>query len=122
MSDGYEYLVRGAVLKCSFGSIPNKVNLPIDHGVYAMDKPLLHANDNVPIENVPPFGLCSSPRNPGGVGCPCIPIMERVWQRAKEDTLINDNGGAYCAAITMDSYLNCCYGGEIKPQTSGQES
>ena len=37
-----EYLVRGATLECRMGSVPRKLNLLQDHGVYITDKPVVH--------------------------------------------------------------------------------
>ena len=33
-----EYLVRGATLECRMGSVPRKLNLLQDHGVYITDR------------------------------------------------------------------------------------
>ncbi|MGS0757912.1 DUF4280 domain-containing protein, partial [Roseateles sp. GG27B] len=53
----------GALMTCSFGVAPSTFN--------ATPRPILTSNmvagvitDNIPIMNVPPFGMCSSPSNP----------------------------------------------------------
>ncbi len=55
-----EFLVRGALLRCRFGSHQRKLNILKDHGVYVGDKPLAHKLDRVEFENVMSFGVCSS--------------------------------------------------------------
>lgn len=44
-SGEYEYLVRGATLVCSNGSHKRKLNLPMCHGVYIGEHPLLHEEE-----------------------------------------------------------------------------
>ena len=39
------YVVRGALLRCQFGSHCKKLNLPRCHGVYARKQPMAHKND-----------------------------------------------------------------------------
>lgn len=40
-----EYVVRGALLKCSSGSHHRKLNLPKCHGVYIGQNPVMHSGD-----------------------------------------------------------------------------
>jgi hypothetical protein len=42
------YLVRGAVLRCTYGSHMRKLNLPRSHGDYIGEDPTMNAKDNVP--------------------------------------------------------------------------
>ena len=65
-------LVRGAMLKCMYGSHTRMLNLPMDHGVYIRGIPQAHAKDAVPggpgdtDYNIGWFGMCSSPTPPPG--------------------------------------------------------
>lgn len=59
----FAYLVRGALLKCSEGAFPAKLNLPLDHGVYITQKPVAHYLNAEPIKNIPSFGICSKTQN-----------------------------------------------------------
>ena len=44
MAEENEYLVRGALLYCTNGTHPRRINLPICHGSYIKGHPLLHKN------------------------------------------------------------------------------
>lgn len=105
-----EYLVRGATLKCSMGSSPSKLNLPVCHGVYAKKKPVMNKMDFAPMKNIMPFGACKVTKGP------CVPAIGGPWLKAHEETIITD-----AASITMDSFLVCTIGGIIEPKKSGQE-
>lgn len=146
----HEYLVRGAVLRCQFGSHTRYLNLPRCHGVYVKGKPLIHERDCLvgDAHNIPTFGVCSSPDNPchGEItvnewdakhenkkttkGIPCKPMIIKYWRVPCEETRIGNNpgdsmdgkppGDADYPAVTMNSFLICRYLGIIKPDKSGQ--
>lgn len=140
-----EYLVRGAKLKCTYGSHKRGVNLPIDHGNKALGNPMLHENDCRVGEqyNITSFGVCKSETAPEGAetvilklvyeegdkkgpenvkGKLCTPMIIGTWMDTKEDTMITDNGtdNKY-PAVSTHSFLVCACGGIIEPRTSGQE-
>ena len=54
-----EYLVRGALLACQYGSHPRRLNLLQCHGIYVGEKPLISETDCVVDENISYFGICS---------------------------------------------------------------
>lgn len=56
-----EYLVRGAPLRCLYGSHMRYLDLHETHGVYLNDKPLIHQQDCEPEKHILSFGICSSP-------------------------------------------------------------
>jgi len=110
----FQYLVRGATLRCSFGSRPRRLNLPLCNGVYVGADPVLHDHDCVVGEegNISPFGSCSSPSAPvvqtkdnqsaEGKSCnygetaaggnPCEPvIVGDKWLNGHPHTMIADN-------------------------------
>lgn len=60
-----EYLVKGAVLQCSYGSYTRRLDMIESHGVYfGEDKPVAYKDDYMPQKNVMCFGLCKSPKPP----------------------------------------------------------
>ncbi|KNY27946.1 DUF4280 domain-containing protein [Pseudobacteroides cellulosolvens] len=122
------YIVRGATMVCSCGSHGRKINLPVSHGSYINNKPMMNQWDCVPIENVPEFGVCSSPANPSNApvtlvgedgkpvaGKPCVPAILSCWMDTKEDTIVDG-----FAALTTNSKLICSLGGMITFKTDGQ--
>ncbi|MCL1924197.1 MAG: DUF4280 domain-containing protein [Defluviitaleaceae bacterium] len=77
------YLVRGARLRCTYGTHTRKLNLPICHGVYITKggelatnhaegrHPMIHEKDCKPGEgsegfNISSFGVCQAPNPPAG--------------------------------------------------------
>ncbi len=105
-----EYLVRGAQLQCRCGSAPRKLNLPLCHGVYVTNQPMMNADDNKANVNVMFFGICEK------TGEKCDPQICSPWLKPQMKTMVSGS-----PAITMDSFLVCSKGGLIEPKTSGQE-
>jgi hypothetical protein len=74
-----------------------KINLPVSHGSYVNNKPMMNQWDCMPIENVPDFGICSSPSNQNSAtvslvgedgntvtGKPCVPAILSCWMDTME--------------------------------------
>ncbi|MFI3173288.1 MAG: Mbeg1-like protein [Eubacteriales bacterium] len=82
-----EYLVRGALLKCSAGTHARQLNLSKCHGVYIGEHPLIHAENNKVDENITFFGVCNAHSLP--------PTEEVSFQRDVErDSNGNKTGNA----------------------------
>lgn len=115
----YEFLVRGALLHCRCGSHNRRLNMPMDHGVYATDHPLIHRLDCLvgDDQNIGMFGICSSSKIPQGTkirldeyvpsdalgnplgepgktleGYPCTPDIIGTWLITRDYNCIVDNG------------------------------
>ena len=125
-----EYLVRGAMLVCSKGSHPRRLNLPKSHGVYIKEHPMIKQEDCIVDENITFFGVCDSETPPEGAQV--VKYAGFVPEGATES--VPDVQGMMCTpeiigewncvhgkAVTTDSYLICSCGGIIEPVTSGQE-
>lgn len=128
MSDQHIYIVRGAKMRCDHGSHARKINLPISHGTYYKDKPLMNEGDCA-AQNISYFGVCKSPKNPSTEiiylvgedgktveGKPCLPVIPDKWTPVKEDTQVEG-----LPALTQQSCLICEYKGCIRFETTGQE-
>ncbi len=114
----------GAVLSCSFGMIPSVFNvLPTARVVSSM--PLGCIMDNIPLVNIMPFGMCSSPANPtvaaataAALGVltpmPCIPMLPGPWAPGSPTVLV---GGK--PALNNSCKLTCAYGGIIQINNPG---
>lgn len=111
VSDEVQYLVRGATLGCNCGSSPSQLNLPLCHGVYAKNHPMMNQMDYAANVNVMPFGKCSVTDQL------CSPSIGGPWLKEHKKTIVTD-----APAITMESFLVCTKGGLIEPRTSGQET
>lgn len=96
-----EYLVRGALLRCRYGSHTRRLNLLKCHGVYITTHPVIHeanslAGGGPEVDNIPFFGVCKAPVPPvveevaytkdrprDENGCPCgeVPVgIEKGWK------------------------------------------
>lgn len=147
-NDKVVYITRGALLECSLGSHPRRLNMPRDNGLSIItedgeEHPMVEESDCKigPNENIDYFGVCSKapegapnivlkPYVPEGEepqkdaepieGGKCIPCIEfEKWMDTKSDVYIED--GVYRNAVTTKSMLLCSCGGCITPKTSGIE-
>lgn len=135
-NENEQYVTRLMKAKCDMGTknFSNYLNLPVDHGVLLHDSeyPLMNVNDHKPGEHIFTMGTCHSSKNnqssfledmlsgmlmPGSLllkklinccGCPCEPKTISPWTNEKKQYFIEDG-----EAITIESKLNCYYGGVI---------
>ena len=112
-------VTSGALLQCSFGAAPAAFNvLPVNR-VTAVDTPAGTIMDNVPILNIPPFAMCSSPSNPEVIAAtaaalgaltpmPCIPVPAGPWIPGTPTVTI-----AGLPALDTNCKLMCAWAGVI---------
>ena len=109
----------GAVLKCSFGLAPySLVVLPVNR-VMGEGPPAANIMDHVPMVNIMPFGMCTSPSNPtvaaataAALGVltpmPCIPNTPAPWVPGAATVLLGNQ-----PALDSVSMCNCIWAGVI---------
>lgn len=116
----------GATMMCSFGMAPSElVVLPINR-TFTDSMPDANIMDHVPLVNILPFGMCTTPSNPevaaataAALGVltpmPCIPVTPTPWTPGG----ITVNIGPF---TTLDnvSILNCMWGGVITFEEAGE--
>lgn len=112
-------VTSGALLKCSFGVAPAAfIVLPVNR-VTACDLPSGTIMDNVPILNIPPFGMCQSPSNPAVIAAtaaalgvftpmPCVPVTVAPWEPGTPTVTI-----ANLPALDTNCKLMCAWAGMI---------
>lgn len=123
------YVVRGAKMKCKCGSHKRKINLPVSHGSYVDEKPMMNEDDNKAVVNVTYFGVCKSGSNPSSqivnlvgedgatiTGKLCCPKIIGKWMKTKEKTKVEGK-----PPLTTESQLVCGFDGLITFVTNGQE-
>ena len=117
---GYEYVVRGAEVSCSYGSKTCVLNLKDDHGVHTSDgRPLITENDST-TDNIKGFGMCNKNRSKP---CKCDPKLGKWWVTDNSNMKIFDTAvGEESDAVTEDSIAACNKGGIVSFKTSGQTS
>ncbi|MFZ9081280.1 MAG: DUF4280 domain-containing protein [Burkholderiaceae bacterium] len=116
----------GAMMQCSFGVAPSSlVVLPVNR-VFTTT-PAANILDNIPMLNVPPFGMCQSMANPSVAAAtaaalgvltpmPCIPVTPAPWSPGSATVKL---GGM--PALQDSSKLNCVWGGSISINQPGQQ-
>jgi hypothetical protein len=115
----------GAMISCSFGAAPGTlVVLPTNKVLTGM--PAATIMDHVPMLNILPFGMCSSPANPmvaaataAALGVltpmPCVPMTSAPWVPGSPTVLI-----ANFPALNNSSKLMCTWAGIISISMAGQ--
>lgn len=115
----------GALMKCSFGMAPSTfVATPKMVQTSYMDAG--NIMDNVPMMNVPPFGMCQSLANPtvaaataAAMGAltpmPCIPVLPAPWVPGAPTVLVSN-----MPALNDSSMLMCAWAGVIQFSMAGQ--
>jgi len=120
------HVCSGAMLQCSFGVAPSAfMVLPVNRTLTS-NMPAANIMDHVPLVNILPFGMCSSPANPivasataAALGVltpmPCIPATATPWAPGSPTVLL-----ANMPALNNTSKLICSYGGVISVLLPGQ--
>lgn len=115
----------GAMMQCSFGAAPSALSvLPANRVLTG--SPAATIMDNVPMLNVPPFGVCSSMANPtvaaataAAMGAltpmPCVPATVAPWVPGSPTVMIGN-----MPALNDSSKLTCMWGGVIQFAFPGQ--
>lgn len=119
-------VVNGAVIKCSFGTVPGSLTvLPVNRTMVS-GQPAANINDHVPMVNIKPFGMCMTPSNPqvaaataAALGVltpqPCIPVTAAPWAPGAPTVLV---GGM--PALNDSSVCMCAWGGVISVVLASQ--
>jgi Domain of unknown function (DUF4280) len=120
-----QLVTMSATLACSFGAATsNLIVLPVNKTI-AEKKPAANIMDNVPIDNIPPFGMCSAPTNPEVISetaaalgvltpAPCVPSIPAPWAPGSPTVTI---GGM--PALNSTSKCMCAWAGVIQITAPG---
>lgn len=120
-------VTTGAALACTFGLAPSSlIALPLGTPVAAGVMTAATIVTNIPIANIPPFGMCNAPTNPtviaataAALGTPtpgaCVPVIPAPWTPGSPTVLINGK-----PALNNASVCNCAYLGVISVTSPGQ--
>lgn len=119
-------MTTGAMMTCSFGAAPSALNILPANRVMAGNLPAATIMDHVPIVNIPPFAMCSSPANPtvaaataAALGVltpmPCVPATAAPWLPGVPTTAIGN-----LPACNDSCKLMCNWGGVIQFSAPGQ--
>lgn len=119
-------VTSGALMACTFGAAPSALSVLPLPGAAAGGQPVATVNDKVPMLNIKPFGLCSSPSYPptaaataAALGAltptPCMPNVPGPWLPGSQVLKVNGQSALLdnCKAI-------CAFGGQISITMPGQ--
>lgn len=117
-------VTAGALLMCSFGVAPSA--LICESNVLADELPVATIFDFAPIENIPPFGMCSSIANPevdaatvAALGVltpmPCVPVTIAPWVPIAPTIMVDE-----MPVLVLGSVCECAWGGVIEIDDPGQ--
>jgi len=121
-----QHVCNGATLMCTFGAAPSTMVVVPLHRTLTSNQPAANIMDNIPMVNIMPFGMCTSPSNPtvaaataAALGVltpmPCIPVTPAPWTPGAA-TVILDN----MPALNNTSKLMCMWAGSISVTVPGQ--
>jgi Domain of unknown function (DUF4280) len=105
----------GATLQCSFGTIPATFSAS---GIKTSAGAPAGVVTDVTPANVPPFGVCTSPSNPGaasGTPPPCVPVLLAPWDPGSSQVTINE-----VSALDDSCTCTCTWDGVVTVSAAGQ--
>ena len=118
-------VVNGAILTCPFGVAPSTFVVTPENRVLSGNQPAANIMDFVPMKNIMPFGMCTTPSNPtvasataaaSGVltPMPCIPVTT-PWNPGATTLLLG-----LIPALDNTCTCQCTWGGVITVTSPGQ--
>jgi len=118
----------GAMMQCSFGVAPSSLVVLPTNRVMTNNVPDANIMDHIPMVNIVPFGMCSSPSNPtvaaataAALGVltpmPCIPATPAPWITGAPTVLLGN-----FPSLDNVSQLMCIWGGVITFSDAGEET
>jgi hypothetical protein len=121
-----QQVCMGAMLQCTFGLAPSNLVVLPKNRVVTSNMPAANIMDNLPMVNIPPFGMCNSLANPtvasataAALGVltpmPCVPVIPAPWAPGSPTVMV-----AGMPALNNTSKAMCTWGGVISIQTPGQ--
>jgi hypothetical protein len=116
----------GAMMQCSFGMAPSSLVVLPTNRVMTNNVPDANIMDHIPMTNIMPFGMCTSPSNPvvaaataAALGVltpmPCIPATPAPWITGAPTVLLGN-----FPSLDNVSQLMCIWGGVITFTDAGE--
>lgn len=120
------HTVSTAILQCSMGLAPSPLTVLPLHFMRSGGQFAGNIMDHVPMVNIMPFGMCTSPANPAVaaataaalgvlVPMPCVPCTPAPWAPGSPKVMLQN-----FPALNNSSKLNCVFGGVISITMPGQ--
>lgn len=117
---------HGAMMMCSFGLAPSALVVLPQNRVMTNNVPDANIMDHIPLVNIMPFGMCTTPTNPAVAAAtsaalgvltpvPCMPVTPSPWTAGAPTVLLGSS-----PALDNISTLMCTWGGVITFTTAGE--
>lgn len=121
-----QHVCNGALLACTFGAAPSAMVVLPKNKMLTSNMPAANIMDNVPMVNIMPFAMCSSPANPtvaaataAAMGVltpmPCVPSIPGPWVPGTPTVMLSN-----MPVLNNTSKLMCAFGGVISVNMPGQ--
>ncbi len=121
-----QHVCNGALLACTFGAAPSAMVVLPKNKMMSSNMPAANIMDNVPMVNIMPFAMCSSPANPtvaaataAALGVltpmPCVPVIPGPWVPGAPTVMLGN-----MPVLNNTSKLMCAYAGVISVNMPGQ--
>ena len=121
-----QQVCMGAMMQCSFGMAPSSLCVLPTKMVMTSKMPAATIMDHIPLVNVLPFSMCTSPANPmvaaataAALGVltpmPCIPMTTAPWLPGSPTVLLGK-----IPALNASSKCMCNWAGVISITSPGQ--
>ena len=121
-----QHVCTGAMLACTFGAAPSTLNVLPKNKMMTSNMAAANIMDNVPMVNIPPFGMCNSPANPtvaaataAALGVltpmPCVPVFPGRWAPGAPTVMLGN-----LPVLNTTSKLMCAYAGVVSINMPGQ--
>jgi hypothetical protein len=121
-----QHCCTGAMLQCTMGVAPSTLNVLPKNKMMTSNMAAANIMDNIPMVNIPPFGMCNSPANPtvaaataAALGVltpmPCVPVFPAPWAPGAPTVMLGN-----LPVLNNTSKLMCAYAGVVSINMAGQ--
>ena len=121
-------VVNTATLACSFGTSPSKLVVTPEKRIFCGNQPAANILDHIPMKNIMPFGMCTTPTNPSVASAtaaamgaltplPCMPATTSPWIPGVPTVVL-----ASQPAVDNMCKLMCQWAGVITVVEPGQQT
>lgn len=127
-----QHVCTGAMMTCTMGAAPSALNVLPKNKMMTSNMAAANIMDNIPMVNVPSFGVCKSMANPAVASAtaaataaaqgvftltpmPCIPVFPAPWVPGAPTVML-----ANMPVLNNTSKLMCAYAGVVSFTNPGQ--
>lgn len=127
-----QHVCTGAMMSCTMGAAPSALNVLPKNKMMTSNMAAANIMDNIPMVNVPSFGVCKSMANPAVASAtaaataaaqgvftltpmPCVPVFPAPWVPGAPTVML-----ANMPVLNNTSKLMCAYAGTVSFTNPGQ--